>query len=169
MAEPIQPAAECAPTDPAKSYDELWAQCDLERQIAKLSIVMIARDNAQSLMNIIPRLIGSCHEVVVLDTGSTDGTAPLCHEMGARVYQSVWRMDFSAARNEAMSHASGKWILSLDSDEVLTRDNLRLLNKVLAKADPEKDCFLVEIEMRNDAIPLEGNMNVQYLEFVPKK
>lgn len=143
------------------SYDAMWDQVERERQIAKLSVVMIVRENAQTLMNIIPRIMGGVYEVIVLDTGSTDGTVGLCHEMGAKVYQTIWKNDFSEARNEAMSKASGKWILSLDSDEVLHRDMVRLLNRVLAKADPEKDCFWIEVEMKNDALPLEGNMNVQ--------
>lgn len=56
-------------------------------------------------------------ELVVVDTGSTDGTIEVCREYGARVVSFPWRNDMSAARNEAVFHARGLWYLSIDDDE----------------------------------------------------
>jgi hypothetical protein len=59
-------------------------------------------------------------EIVVVDTGSTDDTAQVAAEAGAKVVHSPWQADFSQARNVSLSAATGRWILVLDADERLT-------------------------------------------------
>lgn len=56
-------------------------------------------------------------ELVVIDTGSTDGTIEVCKSYGARIFQFPWCDNMSAVRNEAMYHARGEWYLSIDDDE----------------------------------------------------
>ncbi|MCM1027935.1 MAG: methyltransferase domain-containing protein [Roseburia sp.] len=56
-------------------------------------------------------------ELVVIDTGSTDGTIEVCRRYGARVYEHPWEDNMSAVRNEAIRHAKGLWYLSIDDDE----------------------------------------------------
>lgn len=56
-------------------------------------------------------------ELVVIDTGSTDGTVEVCRSYGARVYERPWDNNMSAARNEAIRHARGLWYMSIDDDE----------------------------------------------------
>jgi len=61
-------------------------------------------------------------EVIVLDTGSTDGTGAV-----ARRYPNVryidgeykWEDSFCKARNKALSYATGDWVFSIDADEFL--------------------------------------------------
>lgn len=56
-------------------------------------------------------------EIVLVDTGSRDGTKDVARSFGARVYDFVWCEDFSAARNAALDHARGSWVLYVDADE----------------------------------------------------
>lgn len=56
-------------------------------------------------------------ELVVVDTGSTDGTVEVCRAYGARIVTFAWCDNMSAARNEALYHARGAWFLSIDDDE----------------------------------------------------
>ncbi|MDR1604924.1 MAG: glycosyltransferase [Gracilibacteraceae bacterium] len=56
-------------------------------------------------------------ELVVVDTGSTDGTVGVCREFGARVLDFPWCDDMSAARNVAIRAALGLWYMSIDDDE----------------------------------------------------
>lgn len=58
--------------------------------------------------------------VVVVDTGSTDGTVELLKQHGIDVYehpQSKKEFDFSVARNIALSYVTTDWALSLDFNE----------------------------------------------------
>lgn len=56
-------------------------------------------------------------ELVVIDTGSTDGTIEVCKNYGARVISHPWCDNMSVVRNEAIYHAKGQWYLSIDDDE----------------------------------------------------
>lgn len=69
------------------------------------------------LSHIKPLLDGLDAELVVIDTGSTDGTIEICKNYGARVYEHPWHDNMSAARNEAIRHARGLWYMSIDDDE----------------------------------------------------
>jgi tetratricopeptide (TPR) repeat protein len=54
-----------------------------------------------------------------VDTGSTDRTVEIAREFGAEIHAFAWCDDFAAARNAALEHATGDWILMLDADEEL--------------------------------------------------
>jgi glycosyltransferase involved in cell wall biosynthesis len=57
--------------------------------------------------------------MVVVDTGSSDRTALVARAAGARVLETAWNDDFSAARNRSLAEASGELALILDADEEL--------------------------------------------------
>jgi glycosyltransferase involved in cell wall biosynthesis len=81
--------------------------------------VLIVRDEEPVIERCLRSVRELVDEIVVLDTGSVDGTRDLARRMGARVVESGWPDDFAAARNEALSHARTDWILSIDADERL--------------------------------------------------
>lgn len=56
-------------------------------------------------------------ELVIADTGSTDGTIEVCRKYGARVIDFPWCNNMSAARNAVLHSARGLWYLSIDDDE----------------------------------------------------
>lgn len=97
---------------------------------ATLSLCMIVRDEAAGLARAIGSFAGVADEVVVVDTGSTDGTPDLARRLGARVVEHAWRDDFSAARNAGLDACRGDWIFGLDADERLlpeSREEVRRL------------------------------------------
>ncbi|NAZ74710.1 glycosyltransferase [Kineococcus sp. T13] len=73
-------------------------------------------------------------EVIVYDTGSQDRTVAIAEAAGARVVRGYWDEDFGAARNRALEHCSGEWLLCVDADEQVRGDarawrrSLRLTN-----------------------------------------
>lgn len=93
-----------------------------------VSAVLIVKDEQQRLPQCLAALAGVVDEVVVYDTGSSDSTAAVARDLGARVVEGHWDDDFSAARNRALAHATGDWVLSVDADEVLEADRGSLAN-----------------------------------------
>jgi tetratricopeptide (TPR) repeat protein len=87
-----------------------------------LSLCMIVRNEKQNLPRCLESVKPYVDEMIVVDTGSGDGTPEVAIRHGAKVAYFEWCDDFSAARNYAISQASGDWILVLDADEELIVD-----------------------------------------------
>ena len=83
-----------------------------------VSVVFIVKDEADRLA---PSLasVAWADEVVVADTGSTDGTRELAGAAGARVEMVPWE-GYVGTRNRAISLATHDWVLVLDADEVVS-------------------------------------------------
>ena len=74
------------------------------------------------------------NQIVVVDTGSTDRTVEIAKEFGAEVHSFTWSDDFSAARNAALEHATGDWVLALDADEELSAKDHEKLRVAMGDA-----------------------------------
>ena len=83
----------------------------------QLSLAMIAKNEARCLARCLKSIRPAVHEIVVVDTGSTDQTVNIAEDFGAKVFHFDWINDFAAARNFALEQATGEWILVLDADE----------------------------------------------------
>jgi glycosyltransferase involved in cell wall biosynthesis len=74
---------------------------------------------------------GVFDEIIIVDTGSTDRTVEIARSFGARVFEFAWVDSFSAARNEALSHATGDYAFWLDADDVVEPDERERLRALL--------------------------------------
>ncbi len=101
----------------------------------RLTVCVIAKDEEQFLARCLKSVQPIAQQIVVVDTGSTDRTVDLAKEHGAEVHAFAWCDDFSAARNFALSHATGDWILMLDADEELPEAQHARLLAELKSAD----------------------------------
>ncbi|MCS6852417.1 MAG: tetratricopeptide repeat protein [Gemmataceae bacterium] len=99
----------------------------------RVSLTMIVRNEENNLPDSLGGVAGLVDEIVVVDTGSTDRTREVARRWGARVVDFAWIDDFAAARNEALRHATGDWILWLDADDRLDALNRERLRAVLAQ------------------------------------
>lgn len=71
------------------------------------------------------------HEIVFVDTGSTDSTKILASEYTTHIFDFEWINDFSAARNFSLSQASHDWVLVLDCDEYITDLNPKSFQQMM--------------------------------------
>ena len=85
----------------------------------RLSVCLIVKNEEQFLAQCLKSVRGFATQLIVVDTGSTDRTVEIAREFGAEIYFFAWCDDFAAARNAALEHATGDWVLMLDADEEL--------------------------------------------------
>ena len=101
----------------------------------RLSLSMIVRDEAERLESCLASVAGFVDEMVLLDTGSRDATVTIAKRWGAEVHAMAWPGDFAPARNEALKHVRGDWVLVLDADELLQADAKPALRELMEQPD----------------------------------
>ena len=83
---------------------------------ARLSVIVITRNEAQRLPTCLVSL-SFADEVIVVDSGSTDGTPELARRHGARVIETPDWPGFGPQKERALDAATGDWVFSIDADE----------------------------------------------------
>jgi len=92
-----------------------------------LSVTILTKNCGDILLNTL-RALQEFPEIVILDTGSTDNTLEIAAEFpNVRIHREEFK-GFGPLHNEATALASNDWILSVDSDEVLTPELVREIN-----------------------------------------
>lgn len=95
-----------------------------------LSLCMIVKNEQQHLGRCLNSACPYVDEIVVIDTGSDDNTLNIAAQYDAKIGHFTWCDDFAAARNFAISQATGVWILMLDADEELIVEDQTWLNQL---------------------------------------
>jgi glycosyltransferase involved in cell wall biosynthesis len=90
-------------------------------------------------------------ELIVVDTGSSDGTTRIAADYGAQVIPiDFTRVDFASARNRAIGRAQGRWILMLDADERLDQVSAPKIEELVMR-DENAGYFLERHNHASDA------------------
>ena len=97
----------------------------------RLSQCMIVKNEEKNIRRALSWAKKAAFEQIVVDTGSTDSTAEIAREMGAKVFHYTWTDDFAAAKNFAIEQAHGNWIAFLDADEYLSSQDTGKLMRIL--------------------------------------
>ena len=99
-----------------------------------VSLCMIVKNEEKILARCLDSYADLMDEIIIVDTGSTDGTKEIAANYTDKIYDFTWIGDFAAARNFAFSKAGMEYIYSADADEVLdenNRDDFRKLKETL--------------------------------------
>lgn len=110
-----------------------------------LSVHLIVRDEAEHITRCLRSVQGIADELIVVDTGSTDGTADIARDFGAVVLFSTWEDDFAKARNMALSRSTTDWIFAIDADEEVVEGAERLRDCL---KETKASALTVEVENR---------------------
>ena len=104
-----------------------------------ISLCMIVKNEEAVLARCLDSIADLMDEIIIVDTGSTDGTKDIALQYTSKVYDFKWRSDFSAARNYSFSKANMDYIYVADADEVLDAENhdrfLRLKSVLLPEIE----------------------------------
>ena len=111
-----------------------------------ISACMIVKDEEANLPRSLASLAGVADEIVVYDTGSSDRSVEVAEEFGARVFRGHWDEDFSRARNAALEHCGGQWVLWLDADEAVVCSDPSELAAHLRALSSEVEGELITID-----------------------
>ena len=104
----------------------------------RVSACVIVKNEEKNLPLWLDSMSRIADELVVVDTGSTDGTVAVAEAAGARVEYFRWVDDFSAAKNYAIERASGDWILLLDADEYFRSEDCPGVRAAIEKYDMDR-------------------------------
>lgn len=110
-----------------------------------LSVVMIAKNEAELLAECL-QSIAWADEIIVLDSGSTDGSVALAESLGAKVFTHTDWQGFGKQRQKAQSYATQDYVLMIDADERVTPELHQSIEQALATAD---DSIVYSLGRRN--------------------
>ena len=87
------------------------------RRSVPVSVVVLTRDEQPNIRRCLAS-VAWADQVVVVDSGSTDGTVPIARSLGAEVVEQPW-LGFSDQRNYALSLPVLRhdWVYFVDADE----------------------------------------------------
>ncbi|PRX32585.1 glycosyltransferase involved in cell wall biosynthesis [Orenia metallireducens] len=115
----------------------------------KLSIGMMVKNEAKHLRECLESLEpvrdAIDAELVIIDTGSDDGTVEIAKEFTNKVYFHKWNDNFSEMRNKVIEYCKGEWLFVIDGDEVI-EDSYNLIRFLLAEEQKSYNTGLVTQE-----------------------
>jgi glycosyltransferase involved in cell wall biosynthesis len=129
-----------------------------------VGLALIARDEETTLPHLLGSIEGAFDQVVLLDTGSTDGTADVFVEwaegqllpLGYTVDRFEWCDDFAAARNAADELLATDWLAWADCDDwIVGAGELRRIARE-APADVTHALFLYGFAQTGEPCDLTG-------------
>jgi len=84
----------------------------------KLSVVILTKNEEKTIRECIES-VDWADEIILIDSGSLDKTVALARDLGAKVYEHLFK-NFADAREFGKQKAKHNWILYLDADERVT-------------------------------------------------
>jgi glycosyltransferase involved in cell wall biosynthesis len=105
-----------------------------------ISVTVITKNEAGNIEDCL-RSVAWAQEIVVVDQFSSDGTAEMARNLGARVYQESWK-GFARQKNSAVEKTTGDWILSLDADERITGPLKEEIEETIGRKDAFHGYFI---------------------------
>ena len=115
-------------------------------KIPPISILMRTLNEADRLANSLESVIGLGDEIVVIDSGSTDGTVDIAERFGARVIYNPWQ-GFGPQRSFGEQQCKHHWVFFLDADEVVTPALREEIMALFEKGEPDHACYYIRNTM----------------------
>lgn len=127
-----------------------------------ISLCIITKNEEKKLQRFLGKTNNFFHELVLIDTGSTDGTINLAKNLGFQVYEYQWDNSFSNVRNFGLEKCSKDFVFFLDADEEIL--NPEQINETLDRIHSDIGGIFVNFESI-----IETNQGTQkYLEKLPR-
>jgi len=115
-----------------------------EAPLPGLSVFLITLNEADRLGETLAAVSGLACEIIVVDSGSTDGTVEVARTGGARVIRERWR-GYGPQKRFAEEQCVGPWLLNLDADEFVPPELAAEIRAVFAHGEPKHVAYKVQI------------------------
>lgn len=104
-----------------------------------IGIAVIAKNEADRIGRLLES-VGFADRVVVVDSGSDDGTQERCRRAGAEVIHRSWE-GYAAQKQAAMASVDADWVLNLDADEAVSAALAGEIRQAVDRGDPKTAGF----------------------------
>jgi len=108
--------------------------------LQKISISIITLNEEKNIARCL-KSVAWADEIIVVDSGSKDGTVEIAKGLGAKVIHNEWK-GFSEQKDFALRSCTNEWVLSLDADEEVSEELKNEITGIL-QADPSFDGFYI--------------------------
>lgn len=109
-----------------------------------VSAFIVAKNEEARLGRVIEALKDWVGEVIVVDSGSTDGTVAIAVSLGAAVYHNAWA-GYGPQKSFAETKCRYDWLLNVDADEVVSDALAGEIRALFARGEPEPGAYRVRI------------------------
>lgn len=104
----------------------------MENNLPKISVIIITKDEAANIRECLES-VSWADEIVVLDSGSSDGTVDICRKYTEKVFCNEDWPGFGRQKNRVLAEATGEWVLAVDADERVTPELQREIAQVIVQ------------------------------------
>lgn len=109
-----------------------------------LSVFIIACNEADRIGPVIEAARTLTDDVLVIDSGSSDGTQALAQSLGARVIHNDWP-GYGPQKRFAEDNCRHAWLLNLDADEWMPPELRSEIRALFASGAPPADAYEIRI------------------------
>lgn len=115
----------------------------------QFSIIIICRNEASNIEAAVSSILALSDDIVVYDSGSTDGTLEILRQLPVRLEKGDWQ-GFGPTRQTAVQRSRHDWVLIIDADEVVSPELAEELKRWNVPATPTA----YSIQLRNHIGPV---------------
>lgn len=110
-----------------------------------ITVALMVKNEKTNLVETIPFFKEHFEEVLIIDTGSTDGTVEYLKEQNINLLQTKWNYSFADVRNELIKAATGDYILMLDADERINEEFVAQMRAAIQSNDLSYEVKIMNI------------------------
>lgn len=131
----------------------------------EVSLCMIVKNEEKYLKSCLESVQDLVDEMIIVDTGSTDATKEIAKSFGAKIYDYLWKNDFSDARNLSIEKATKDWILFMDADDIFENTFKERFKKLINSGYKDGYYFKTASYVNeNNKADYVSNLNIRLLK-----
>ena len=132
-----------------------------------LSLCMIVKNEENTLARCLESVKDIVDEIIMVDTGSTDGTIDIAKKYESKIFFYKWDNSFANARNYSLSKASKDWILIMDADDELVNEDKDKVIDLITNENNKLNAYFGETLSYSGDLKdynIYSNLNIRFIK-----